>query len=306
MFEIVARINTADGIITPCVREDFSRYHKFVSTCECEICHQNRRRDSLVVIREEDGTEKVAGLGCLRRLYGKEAVSRARQAADESEAFMKEYYVNVELYVNMAEDIQQLRGFTSKTEAKESGGSVVSNADLLEIQDQWPRSSEYKNIKAYFDTLEPTTDFIFSAKNVLNNEWATKKAISIIIPAIVNAYHRHIEDVQRKSLLSGITKAYGNVGDKFNGSLKVTLVGKYTVSGMGFCYHDDGDRKVYVFKTEDNQLIAWKDSKWYQDLPIELGDTVILKSFRVKNQFVSKTYGNVSMVTYLKIEYNKQ
>ena len=100
MFEIVARINTVEGIITPCVREDFSRYRKFVSTCECEICHQNRKRDSLVVIREEDGTEKVAGLDCLRKLYGKETVSKASKFADESEANMKMFDVNVEYFVN--------------------------------------------------------------------------------------------------------------------------------------------------------------------------------------------------------------
>ena len=35
MFEIVARISTVEGIITQWLREDFSRYHKFVSTCEC-------------------------------------------------------------------------------------------------------------------------------------------------------------------------------------------------------------------------------------------------------------------------------
>ena len=132
MFEIVARINTVEGIITPCVREDFSRYRKFVSTCECEICHQNRKRDSLVVIREEDGSEKVAGLDCLRKLYGKETVSKASKFADESEANMKMFDVNVEYFVNVAEDIQRLRGFTSKAEAKESAGRLVANADLLE------------------------------------------------------------------------------------------------------------------------------------------------------------------------------
>ena len=301
MFEIVARINTVEGIITPCVREDFSRYRKFVSTCECEICHQNRKRDSLVVIREEDGTEKVAGLDCLRKLYGKETVSKASKFADESEANMKMFDVNVEYFVNVAEDIQRLRGFTSKTEAKESAGRLVANADLLETWEPLPVSTEYTKIKAYFDSLEPTTDFIFSAKNLLSMEWATKRAISMI-PAIVNAYHRHLEDEARKRLLSETSKAYGNVGDKFNGSLKVTLVGKFTAKGQGFSYYDNGERTVYVFKTENDELLSWKDSKGYQDLDVEIGDTVVLKSFRVKNQYVSKAYGNVSSVTYLKME----
>ena len=57
-----------------------------------------------------------------------------------------------------------------------------------------------------------------------------------------------------------------------------------------------------IAQPENDELLSWKDSKGFQDLDVEIGDTVVLKSFRVKNQYVSKAYGNVSSVTYLKME----
>lgn len=70
LFDIVAKINTVDGIITPCVRsESFEHYAPFINTCKCELCNTTRRRDSLIVIRyTETKEEKVVGTGCLEKL----------------------------------------------------------------------------------------------------------------------------------------------------------------------------------------------------------------------------------------------
>ena len=296
MFEIVARINTVDGIITPCVREDFGRYRKFINTCECEICHQHRVRNDLVVIRSEDGTEKVAGTGCLRRLFGKEAVRSAEQAAEERVAYMREYYLNVKEYVNKAEDLHILRGFISKSQER-MGEGVVSNASLLETWEEEPKAKVFENIKEYFLGLTPNTDFIANAQSILEKSYMSDKAVHFI-PAIVNAYHRHLEDELLKKKMSENTKHYGTIGERFKGEMVVTFLAKSEYNGNGFTYFDSGIRNVFYFLTENGEVLSWKTDN---EISAELGQTLILKSFTVKGHFVSKKYGNVTNILRVKV-----
>lgn len=286
LFDIVAKINTVDGIITPCVRnESFEHYRPFVKSCECELCHQNRRRDELIVIRYTDTKEeKVVGTGCLEKAYGHETVKRAFKEAGEREEIMGLPFFSLPYFVNLSYEWIKDNGYCSCQSAREtmttSTITQILNAKVLPT----PTADVFEEIKAYYLSILEPTDFEKNVKTLLEETDVSIKGIPLV-PALVNAYL----NAKAKKAIQAESNFYGSIGERVKGKKQTFKVIRSEQLDPFYC--DYGISYNNFIQLETGEVLQWTTGRKIME------SETTLEAFTVKKHYESKRFGKVTVIT---------
>lgn len=283
LFDIVAKINTVDGIITPCVRsESFEHYAPFINTCKCELCNTTRRRDSLIVIRyTETKEEKVVGTGCLEKLYGHETVKKAFAEADAREAEMGLQVYNLRHYTNVCYEYIKKNGYRSASEARMT--NLPSTAfQILNCTDiPFPTVDVFPKVREHYLSIVNPSDFEKNAQRVFAESEISIHGISIL-PALV--YSFMLSEVKPSEFI-------GEVGKRMSGRFNFHVLSSTRNESL---YSDYGVSYNNIIQLESGEILQWTTGRKVTE------STMV--SFFVKKQYESKRYGKVTIITRPRFE----
>lgn len=271
------------------------------NAARCDHCRTVRRRNLTVVVRHEDGTEKVVGGDCLRdfaptvsrdpmalAVYWNDllALTDAGGSDDDEDRFGGGGIdaIDFDRYLPVVAEITLTTGFVSKRRAEELGGTEQTTASLAFLHAFTRNVEERSRIipseaacelakvaLEWAKNLAPTSDYEQNIRAIALAGYGTMRHMGYIA-SIVPAYQRAVafqEEKARRAAQVAESKHVGAVDEKIE--TRVTLLRVIPIDGFY------GTKFLHIFADEAGNQLKWFCSGAVPTFP-EKGEFAAIKA----------------------------
>ena len=286
MLKILGKIDIANRLIVPFVRENLESFRSYIDTMVCDICRTNHYRTSLWIV-EIDGERKTAGTRCLKSMFGESEFNRAYSEAKEAYSYRINCPYELKEVINKAYSLIKKNGFVSKAKARMDCTIPTSTYLINQFEDVESTEDVADQVIAYTKSINDYSTYAVNCKEIVGQQYIGVASFAFI-PAIVNSWIKHELWLKLKQQNCEKTEFYGEVSTRYTESVNATFIKEENDS-----YYTLNSRRLY-FKV-NNSIFMWRTSTGYH---FEENEEVEIKKFTVKSHFQSKL-GKITAVTRL-------
>lgn len=265
-------VQRKDGIIQ-CYFDDASLIKQYKDTdFHCDHCNKKVHRNSVVILENESGEQKVVGTSCVKEftsgLDGKliaevnDYMNILNTRSSELNNLMNseddtacEYFKNngVQTYkvvdiVSAAKRIIDKYGYVSSGNVNATWKYIMCEYDVHKVDEEAINALEW--IKSLSEDEINKSSYLFNIRQIVDAEYCTGRHfgfLASLIPSYSKSEYKRLLDTKNGNVKT--SEYIGNVGDKIN--VKVTHLNSYNYETQF------GSSYIHLFVDDDGNIFKW-------------------------------------------------